>query len=303
VPPDVRAAFEKWAGARVLTAVSQPSGFSPGVAARLKLSDARGVFVKAIGPTPNPDSPAIHRREARIVAALPDHVPVPRLLWTHDGGAEGWVVLAFEEVAGRHPFEPWRLDELDRVLGACAELCEALTPSPLSVEDAGLASEKVRARICGWQRLQHEPHLVRRLDAWSQEHLHALAELESHAPAAVHGQTLLHFDIRADNILLDDEHVWFFDWPAACIGAPWFDVVAFVPSVTMQGGPSAADVWDRYSGGRSVAAELVTQSLAAVAGYFTRESLLSAPPGLPTLRAFQAAQGVIARRWLAERIR
>jgi hypothetical protein len=35
------------------------------------------------------------------------------------------------------------------------------------------------------------------------------------------------------------------------------------------------------------------------AGYFTERSLRPAPPGLPTVRLFQAAQGEVARRWLA----
>jgi len=41
--------------------------------------------------------------------------------------------------------------------------------------------------------------------------------------------------------------------------------------------------------------------VAAIAGYFTRQSLQPPPPGLPTVRAFQAAQGVVARDWLALR--
>jgi hypothetical protein len=47
----------------------------------------------------------------------------------------------------------------------------------------------------------------------------------------------------------------------------------------------------------------VNCALASLAGYFTRHSLLPPPPGLPTLRAFQAAQGTVARRWLAQRTR
>ena len=40
---------------------------------------------------------------------------------------------------------------------------------------------------------------------------------------------------------------------------------------------------------------------AALAGYFTHRALQPPPPGLPTLRAFQAAQGEVARQWLAHR--
>ena len=50
-------------------------------------------------------------------------------------------------------------------------------------------------------------------------------------------------------------------------------------------------------------ARAVDAFLASIAGYLIRQSLLPPPPGLPTLRPFQAAQGEIARRWLAERLR
>ena len=70
----------------------------------------------------------------------------------------------------------------------------------------------------------------------------------------------------------------------------------------MQGGPPPEDVLARYPGSARPDAEAVTAGLAAVAGYFTRQALQPPPPRLPTLRAFQAAQGVIARHWLAQRM-
>jgi aminoglycoside phosphotransferase (APT) family kinase protein len=302
VPTRIRQEFEGWAGSRVISATSQPSGFSPGVAARLKLEDGRGLFVKAVSSEPNADSPAMHRREARVLAALPSSVPVPRLRWFYD--SDGWVILVLDEAHGRHPRQPWDLVELDQVLAACAQLAQRLTPTPVPVSELGSASDRLARRICGWRRLLDDPPEIRAgLDAWSRRHLEALADLESRAPAAVSGDTLLHFDLRADNLLLGAEHVWFVDWPHACVGAAWFDVVAFVPSVTMQGGPSPEDVFARYPAGKQADAEEVTRGVAAVAGFFIRESLLPPPPGLPTLRAFQAAQGMVARQWLAQRTR
>ena len=298
----VQHAFESWAGSPVVAATTQPSGFSPGVAARLRLADGQRFFVKAIGSEPNPDSPIFHRREARIVAALPAHVPVPRLLWSHDDGEGGWVVLVFEEADGRHPKQPWQSDELQQVLDALAELAARLTPSPLPVGEVRSASQRVERGISGWQRLHSDPaETLSRLDDWSRRNLAALAELESRAPAAVTGNTLLHFDVRADNLLLGGKHVWFFDWPHACVGAAWFDVVGLIPSVTMQGGPPPAEVFARYPASHLADPESVTCAIAALSGYFTRQSLMPTPPGLPTLRAFQAAQGAVARRWLAQR--
>jgi hypothetical protein len=112
----------------VVEAVTQPSGFWPGLAARMRLGDGRRAFVKAVGPEPNPDSPGIHRSEARTMAALPRSAPAPRMLWSLD--RDGWVALAFEDVDGAHPTLPWRPDELARVLAVVADLTAALTPAP-----------------------------------------------------------------------------------------------------------------------------------------------------------------------------
>ena len=97
-PGRLRNAFETWTGSSVVEAVTQPSGFSPGVAARLRLADGRRVFVKAVGPDINPDSAGIHRRELRIISGMPEDVPAPRLLWSLDEDEGGWVALAFEDI-------------------------------------------------------------------------------------------------------------------------------------------------------------------------------------------------------------
>jgi aminoglycoside phosphotransferase (APT) family kinase protein len=153
--------------------------------------------------------------------------------------------------------------------------------------------------ICGWQSLQRERPAA--LDGWSRRHLDALAALEARAPAAVAGDTLLHLDLRADNLLLTPERVFVVDWPHACVGAAWVDLVCFAPSVAMQGGPPPEALLERYLAGHPADPAAITAALAAVAGFFTSRALQPPPPGLPTLRAFQAAQGAVARRWLAHR--
>jgi hypothetical protein len=154
VPGRMRTAVEDRLGSKVESATSSPGGFSPGVAARLRASDGRRVFVKAVGPEPNPGFPAAHRREVKIAAALPPDVPAPRLLWSYDEGEDGWIVLAFEDVEGRKPEEPWRPDELDRVLDALAALAGLLTPSPLpqttvGARESGPSSPGATGVSCG----------------------------------------------------------------------------------------------------------------------------------------------------------
>jgi aminoglycoside phosphotransferase (APT) family kinase protein len=299
LPERVRAAVEAWLGGPVVRATSQATGSSPGVAARLRTANGRRAFVKAVAPQPNPDAPAHHRREARIVGALPSSAPVPRLLWTYDEGDDGWVVLAFEDIEGQPPATPWRPAELDRVLAALATLTTTLTPSPLAAAEVGGAGAWYAGRRPWWRLLRDEPPAG--LDAWSRRHAAAFADLEAGAAAAVAGDTLLHLDLRADNMLLTPDRVLVVDWPHARVGAAWIDLVFFAPSVAMQGGPSPEALLARHPATRAAPPDALTAGVAVVAGFFTHQALQPTPPGLPTLRAFQDAQGRVARRWLAER--
>ena len=268
LPRRVRSEVERWLGSEIVSAVTQPTGFSPGVAARLTAADGRRVFAKAVGPEPNADAPAFHRREIGIAASLPDAAPSPRLLWSYDEGPlhnrhsregrpshnrhsreggnpgvgsparksthrhhsrvpqreldegdGGWVLLLFEDVDGRHPAQPWRPDELDRVVAAMEELAETLTPSPLPASVVGMAGERFLG-LRSWRRLRDErPSRLDRVDEWSLRHLDTLVAIEDSVADALAGDTLLNYDVRADNILLTQGRTWFVDWPHACVGA------------------------------------------------------------------------------------
>jgi hypothetical protein len=167
----------------VVEAVTQPTGFSPGLAARLRLADGRRAFVKAVGPEPNPDSPGFHRTEARIMAALPRSAPAPRLLWSLDQG--GWVALAFEDVDGVHPSLPWQADELGRVLAMLTDMARTLTPAPAGMRRIG---DRLQEAFKGWRRLAaaHADAAgeLASLDPWAVRHLDRLAELEAGWPRA-----------------------------------------------------------------------------------------------------------------------
>jgi aminoglycoside phosphotransferase (APT) family kinase protein len=299
LPEGVRAAVEGWLGSPVVSATTQPGGFSPGVASRLVAADGRRVFVKAVSSTPNRDAPRFHRREATIAAALPPEAPVPRLLWSYDEGGDGWIVLVFEDIDGHHPEIPWKPDELDRVVAALEALSESLTPSPIGPDVVQTVESWLARNGQGWNRMLEDPLPGR--DEWSIQHAVELARLEGAAPVAARGSSLVHFDTRADNLLLTDDRVYVVDWPHAVLAQPWVELVFFAPSVAMQGGPQPEELLMRHGAARAANPDHVTAFLAAVAGFFTFQSLLPPPPGLPSLRQFQAAQGEIARRWLDER--
>jgi aminoglycoside phosphotransferase (APT) family kinase protein len=300
MPAPLRRAIEADLGSPVTEAVTQPGGFSPGVASRLLLADGRRAFVKAVGSEPNPDSPEMHRAEARITARLPAEAPTPRLLGSYD--RDGWVALVFEDVDGVMPAQPWRMDELQRVLDALADLASALTPSPC---EAPTVSARLREPFQGWRSTRaardRDGESLSWLDPWARRNLDRLAGLESNWERAAAGGTLLHGDLRADNLLLTPGRVVVVDWPWAAIGAPWVDLLAMLPSVRMQGGPDPDAVLTGHPVARDADPEAINAVLAAHTGFFLWQAHLPPPPGLPTLRDFQAAQGSVALDWLRSR--
>ena len=108
LPDHVRAEINRTLGSPVIEAVGQRGGYGPSVAARLRLADGRRVFIKAVSPAQNPDSPVMMRRRRRSPRACPLGAPAPALLHTVDDGE--WIALIFEEVPGRLPSTPWDAD-------------------------------------------------------------------------------------------------------------------------------------------------------------------------------------------------
>lgn len=301
VPPQVRGEIERACGAPVTWARTQPGGFSPGVAARVRCADGSRWFVKAASADVNPTAPRLHRQEARVLAALDPLIaarglPVPRLRGTAQAGP--WFALVTADAGGRQPALPWQEEELSLALAAAGELAGALTPAPGGAPVPGIA-ERLGAEFTGWRTLAGRPPDAR-LDPWSRARLGELAALEAAWPGYAAGGTLLHCDLRADNMLLAGGRVMVVDWPHACRGAAFADLVFLAPSVAMQGGPPPAELLARTKAGRDASPDAVRALVCALAGCFTQQSLEPPPPGLPTLRAFQAAQGEAARSWLAQ---
>lgn len=295
VPPAVRRRLEGVLGAAVVEAVSQDGGFSPGLAARCRLDDGRRVFVKAVSPAQNPHACRIHRREAEIASLLPPTPFAPTLRHVYDDGT--WVALVFDEVAGRQPAEPWRIEELDAVVPALRAFTRTMTPSP--VDGLQTVADKQRAVFGGWRRIAEGDGDLGTFPDWVRHRLDGLVALEDRWEEATIGNSLVHADIRADNLLLtDDGRVVLVDWPWACVGADFVDLAFFLPSVGLGGGPDVATVVDRYHLLDDVDRDGFVVTFVAVAGFFVRSCQDEPPPGIPRLRSFQRAQADVALAWL-----
>jgi hypothetical protein len=291
LPAHVREAVETVLGSPVVAAQSQAGGFSPCTADRVETAAGSRAFVKAVGAGLNAKSVEMARAEAHITANLPAGAPAPRMLGSFDDGE--WVALVLEDIDGRHPRTPWEQDELDATASALRALAGALTPSP--VPGLATAADTTGGDFAGWANIAANP--PDDLDEWVAIHLDDLQVAAARGRAALTtGNTLVHCDIRADNILLrPDGAVVFVDWPWGCIGPAWLDTVLLALNVIVHGGAG-----DRLLIG--VDAGLATDVIAGYTGFFLDIGRLPAPPGLPTVRPFQLAQGNALLPWLRARI-
>lgn len=301
LPRPVRARIAELAGAEVTSETSATTGFSPGFASVLELGDGSRVFVKAVSPEQNPQSPMLARKEVVVAATLPAEIPAPRLHWSDDNGT--WVLLGFEAVDGVGPRLPWDPAELDRAMTALAELTEIGTPAPPGLPE--LATD-VRATMRGWHQIASNDdalELVTGITAadgpWVRRHLDDLVTWAGEAPEAGVGDTLVHGDLRADNVLLERDRTWLIDWPHACRGgARWWDLLAMLPSVAMQGGGDPQELFWSHPNADGADPTAVRAVLAGITGFFLHGAIQPPPPGLTNLRPFQRAQGLAALAWL-----
>jgi aminoglycoside phosphotransferase (APT) family kinase protein len=293
LPFEVRAWADEQLGSPVTSWTSESGGFSPGVAARVTCTDGTRAFLKAVSSEVNPVSPGMHRAEARVTAALPGSIGAPALLGVYDDGT--WVALLFELVEGRPPLLPWRPGELAAALRALDRLAEVP-----ALPDLPTAAEVLGDDFTGWRKLAADP--PKDLELWQLRHLDELVALETAWPEAAAGDRLLHLDARDDNMIVQPSgEVVLVDWPWAASGDPILDVVGFVPSAMLRGVTDPEAVLAATGAGRRATPEAVTSLIAAIAGFMEDARRRPQPPGIPTVRAFQAAQAGAAGAWLRQR--
>ncbi len=295
VPDDVRAGIEQLLGAPVVEAVSQPGGFSEGLAARVRLANGGRAFVKAASSSRIPSVADYHRREATIMEHLPPGVPAPRLLHTYDDGV--WVALVFEEIAGRLPAQPWQRDELDRVLAAVTDLARLLTPSP--VDEAILG----KPRLGGWLGVAQDGAVdrVATLSPWAVEHFDELAGLEEQASLVLAGKTLLHGDLYPFNVMLTADRVFVVDWPHAWVGAGYCDVVTLLSSASLSG-VDPQPLAESHPLTRDLEPVHINAFLAMHAGFLLRVAASAGPAADRNLVDMMVALARASLHWLRNRL-
>lgn len=236
-------------------------------------ADGSRAFLKLATVDPSPQ----WVRDERHVFECVSGPFMPRFLGFDDGESP---LLILEDMLpdARWP-PPWQPGDVDAVLATLADVAAAPLAGPLR----GLADAWGSA---GWHVVAADPEAFLSLGIasaeWLDRSLPALLDASDRTP--LDGESLVHCDVRSDNLCLRGGRAVLLDWNHACIGNPAFDVAFWLPSLALEGGPEPESFGvDEFS--------------AFVAGFFASHAGLPEPAGAPRVRAFQGAQLEVALPW------
>lgn len=303
LPEAVRSRVTDILGGSVTDSRLQTRGTTPGVASRVVTDDGTRAFVKLAHASINPATPSRHRREADILAMLPQTVPAPRLLGRVE--EDGWVGMVTTDIDGTHPDLPWDDEDIETTLTALSRIVSAEAPTK------GLASFSSRMAHMGsaWTTFMDEPPAD--LDPWLAERLPDLAGRVDRLTDTCEGNCIVHGDVRSDNVLLrrDGQGAVLVDWSRTVVGPAWADAASLLADVVHTDGKEAR--WNRADElVNRIAAEFTPEThgaptsspivdyIVALLGYCEAACRRPVPPGMPQLREFQRRRAERLRGWL-----
>ena len=295
LPRHLQGWAEEVLGGPVVRVVHAEGGYSPGTTDALFTAGGRSGFLKAVHPSINPDSPTLLRAERRVLAHLPPDAAVARMIDSFDEGSDGWIAVLLAHVPGQQPPLPWSSTSIARVLAQLEVFAAGVTPAP--VPDLARASTALAALCSFWPELA----AVEDLDPWLAARVERLHEVAQWALTQVDGDTLVHLDLRADNLLVgSDGSLVIIDWPWAVRGARWVEQALLLIEFISSGDSSVdPDHWiGQLARTHRIEPLTVVGLLVGVLSYFEAGGRQPDPPGLPTLRAFQRFQADALRGWL-----
>lgn len=289
MPAELRTWVDEQVGSPVVETIARTGGMSPAVAATVVAADGTRAFVKAVSADINPDTPTHFRHETAVLSALGPAPYRADLLAAYDD--DHWVAMLLQDVDGDHP--DWHDDRaVDAVFDAVVTQADELTPVPAALRVEADQPGTVSDVLAKHQKLilaDPPDDLFRRLPDWAQADYTALMSFVNHAPP-LDGDTLCHFDIRHDNLLVrrSDGQVVTLDWGMSRRGPWWGDIVVMAlewaeldrfDALLERGGLGPDDERD------------ATRLLTSLGCFLTMSSAWPAPPGLPHLPRFRYELG------------
>ncbi|MFG3440010.1 phosphotransferase [Nonomuraea sp. NPDC047897] len=286
LPTTVRDSVQSKFG-QVVKAETADGGIMPGVAARLHLDGGSSLFLKAIAE----DHPAafLHQRQEWAGHVLPAETPTPRMLWSSRTG--GWIALVHEYVNdGARPADltPGSPD-LPAVQALLLRLTQALTPCP--AVDAPLIGDNL-ALLHAKGKLMLGKHSHRLAAADQVLYETALAGFD---PGALSGDTLIHYDLHGENILIHRDGAQVIDWSFAARAASWVDAALLAPRL-IESSHSPAQV-EEFVAGVPTWRDAPPAAVRGLAALWTLFRIYKAAFGPPEARAFRARAADAGRVW------
>lgn len=290
LPPYLRDIVAGHLGAPVAEAVSQDSGFTPGLASVLTGTDGSQVFLKAASTKAQRQFAESYAEEIARLRSLPDDIPSPKLLWTHCD--DDWVVLGFEVITGTNPARPWRQDQLDACLDTIERVAEVTAPV---VDSLGLdpIHEDLPDLLDGWAQMR------RYYPDWP--HLEEAAELTASFVDIPDNCGFVHADARDDNFVIDAAGTaWLCDWNWPALGPAWLDMIDVLVQARADGLDADAILAERTLS-KDVAPEHIDSALAALCGFHLVARDRPVPHTSPYLRMHSRWTSEAVWDWLAAR--
>jgi hypothetical protein len=254
--------LEALLGARAVSAEPvRGGGYTHNRRERVRLDDGRSVFVKAAVD----DLSAGWLRLEHVVYANVEGTFMPVCLGYDD--KSGFPLLILEDLSEAYWPPPWREGDVERVRSTLAALAATRAPDGLTP----IGDWRAEWLSC-WRRLRDdpEPFLATGVASreWLDSSLPALEAAADRAPLA-DGSSLLHLDVRSDNLALTDRGPLLVDWNWASCGNPLVDLVAWAPSLCIETGMRPEEVVD---------ADGVGELAALIAGVWASVAGLPPPP-------------------------
>jgi hypothetical protein len=235
------------------------------------------------------------RREHLVYSQL--RAPfMPQLRGWHD---DEFPVLLLEDLSACHWPPPWTAQHIDAVCEALHQL--AATPVSSVLQSTLPRMEDCvqgKAALPGWKEVEQNPGPFLSLNiassAWLEVVLPTLREAADAVP--LQGSSLVHNDVRGDNLCLRNGRAILVDWNWTRIGNGFFDVAGWLPSLHADGGPLPEAVLNRGTFQHIAQGERAGYA-AFLAGYFASQAGLPPIPGVPRVRPLQLQQLSSALPW------
>lgn len=223
------------------------------------------------------------RQEARFYQAFQE-VFTPRLMDFEDHDESPLLIL--EDLSHATWPPPWTEAQVEKVVAILEQVASASPPDFLP------SLEQYRENLSGWSRIEDDASSFLDLglasEAWLDEALPVMKAASDRA--VLSGSSLVHFDVRSDNLAFFPNRTVLVDWSIPAVGNPLADIVGWLPSLHVEGGPAPQEVLGQEG------ADLV----ALVTGYWASKAGLPPPQRAPRVRDVQRAQLEVSLPWAAQ---